>query len=127
LIESGPSNEVIIKDVITPAVVGTAGTCVAPGGSSLTVINPATVTTNGQVQFTFSEPMDVIAAETVANYAGVNISAAKLNTPTTVVLDFSAPITCVNTNTVVIGVGITDVAGNALTGTFVQRTLTYVP
>lgn len=127
LIESAPSNELLIKDVIPPAPVGTAGICVAPGGNSLTVINPVTVTSNGQVQFTFSEPLDVISAETVGNYAGVNISAAKLTTPTTVVLDFSAPITCANTNTVVVDVAITDVAGNALTGSLAQRTLTYMP
>jgi hypothetical protein len=71
--------------------------------------------------------MDVVSAETLGNYTGVNISAAKLTSPTTVVLDFSAPITCVNTNTVTLGVGITDVAGNALSGTLGQRTLTYLP
>lgn len=127
LIESAPSNELTIKDVIPPAAVGTAGICVAPGGSSLTVTTPVTVTANGQVQYTFSEPLAVIAAETVGNYTGVNISAAKLTTPTTVVLDFSVPITCVNTNTVTLNVGITDVAGNALTGSLAQRTLTYLP
>jgi hypothetical protein len=127
LIESAPSNELPVKDVIPPAPVGTAGICVAPGGNSLTVISPVTVTENGQVQFTFSEPLDVISAETVGNYAGVNISAAKLTTPTTVVLDFSAPITCANTDTVVVDVAITDVAGNALTGSLAQRTLTYMP
>jgi hypothetical protein len=125
LIESVPSNEVTVKDVIAPTAVGTAGTCVAPGGDSLTVITtPATKTTNGQVQFTFSEPLDVIAAETLGNYTGTNISAAKLTSPTTVVLDFSAPITCSNTNSVTVGVGITDVAGNALAASVV---LTYVP
>lgn len=127
LIESGPSNELTIKDVIPPSVVGTAGTCVAPGGNSLTVTTPVTVTANGQLQFTFSEPLDVLAAENVSNFIDVNISAAKLVSPTTVVLDYSAPITCVNTNTVTIGTGITDVAGNALTGSLAQRTLTYVP
>jgi hypothetical protein len=121
LIESAPSNEVLIKDVVPPAAVGTTGTCVAPGGNSLTVITtPATTTANGQAQLTFSEPLDVISAETVANYTGVNISAAKLTTPTTVVLDFSAPITC-GGNTVTVGAGVTDVAGNALTAS----TLTY--
>lgn len=127
LIESAPSNELTIRDVVQPAAVGTAGICVVPGGNSRTVTSPVTVTTNGQVQYTFSEPMDVISAETVSNYTGVNISAAKLTSPTTVVLDFSAPITCVNTNTVTLGVGITDVAGNALSGTAGQRTLTYLP
>jgi hypothetical protein len=127
LIESAPSNELLIRDAVAPSTVGTAGICVAPGGNSLTVTNPVTVTTNGQVQFTFSEPLDVIAAETVGNYTGANISAAKLTTPTTIVLDFSAPITCVNTNTVTIGVGVKDVAGNALSGSLAQRTLTYVP
>lgn len=127
LIESAPSNELLIKDVVAPSAVGTAGICVAPGGNSLAVTNPVTVTANGQVQFTFSEPLDVITAETAANYTGLNISAAKLTTPTTVVLDFSAPITCVNTNTVTIGVGVTDVAGNALSGSSPQRTLTYAP
>ena len=127
LIESAPSNELTIKDVVQPAAVGTAGICVVPGGSSLTVTTPVTVTANGQVQYTFSEPMDVISAETVSNYTGANISAAKLTSPTTVVLDFSVPITCVNTNTVTLGVGITDVAGNALSGTLGQRTLTYLP
>jgi hypothetical protein len=127
LIESAPSNELPVKDVIPPAPVGTAGICVAPGGNSLTVISPVTVTENGQVQFTFSEPLDVISAETVGNYAGVNISAAKLTTPTTVVLDFSAPITCANTDTVVVDVAITDVAGNELTGSLAERTLTYMP
>lgn len=121
LIESAPSNEVLVKDVVAPAAVGTTGTCVAPGGNSLTVITtPATTTANGQAQLTFSEPLDVISAETVANYTGVNISAAKLTSPTTVVLDFSAPITC-GGNTVTVGTGITDVAGNALTAS----TLTY--
>lgn len=127
LIESAPSNEVIVKDVVPPSAVGTSGVCVAPGGISLTVATPVTVTANGQVKFTFSEPLDVIAAETVANYIGVDISAAKLTSPTTVVLDFAAPISCVNTNTVTVDVGITDVAGNALTGTLAERTLTYLP
>lgn len=115
LIESAPSNELTVKDMVAPTAVGTAGTCVAPGGNSLTVITtPATTTTNGQVQFTFSEPLAVVAAETVANYTGTNISAAKLTSPTTVVLDFSAPITCGVPTTVTVGTGITDVAGNAL-------------
>ncbi|MEQ1916954.1 MAG: carboxypeptidase-like regulatory domain-containing protein, partial [Gallionella sp.] len=100
LIESAPSNELLISDVVAPTVVGTAGVCVAPGGTSMTITSPVTTTTNGQVKFTFSEALAVTAAETLANYTGVNISAAKLTTPTTVVLDFSAPITCVNTNTV---------------------------
>jgi hypothetical protein len=126
LIESAPSNELTIKDVVAPAAVGTSGICVAPGGDSLTVITtPVTTTTNGQVQFTFSEPLDVIAAETVANYTSADtISAAKLTSPTTVVLDFSAPIACVNTNSVTVGTGITDVAGNALAASVV---LTYLP
>lgn len=128
MIESAPSNELTIQDAVAPTAVGTAGICVAPGGNSLSVITtPAIVTTNGQVQFTFSEPLNMISAATVGNYTGVNISAAILTSPTTVVLDFSAPITCVNTNTVVIGVGITDVAGNALSGSLAQRTLTYLP
>lgn len=127
LIESTPSNELLISDVVAPTVVGTAGICVAPGGTSMTITSPVTITTNGQVRFTFSEALAVTAAETLSNYTGVNISAAKLTTPTTVVLDFSAPITCVNTNTVVLGGGITDVAGNALGGTAVQRTVTYLP
>lgn len=127
LIESVPSNEVLISDVVAPAVVGTAGVCVAPGGTSMSITSPVTITTNGQVRFSFSEALAVAAAETLANYTGVNISAAKLTTPTTVVLDFSAPITCVNTNIVVLGVGITDVAGNALGGTVGQRTVTYLP
>lgn len=124
LIESVPSNEVTVQDVIAPAAVGTSGTCVAPGGNSLTVTTPVTITANGQVQFTFSEALDVIAAETLANYTGANISAAKLTSPTTVVLDFSAPITCVNTNSVTVGTSITDVAGNSLAA---PATLTYVP
>jgi hypothetical protein len=125
LIESIPSNEVTIKDVVRPTAVGTAGICVAPGGGSLTVTTtPVTATINGQVQYTFSEPLDVISAETIGNYTGVNISTAKLTSPTTVVLDFSSPIACANTNTVVVGVGILDVAGNAL---LAQRTLTYLP
>jgi len=66
------------------------------------------------VQFTFSEPLAVIAAETVANYTGANIIAAKLTSPTTVVLDFSVSITCGVPTTVTVGTGITDVAGNAL-------------
>ena len=127
LIESAPSNELVIKDVVQPSVVGTSGVCVPPGGVSMTVATPVTVTANGQVKLTFSEPLAVVAAETVANYIGVNISAAKLTSPTTVVLDFSNPISCVNTNTVVVDVGVTDVAGNALTGSLAQRTLTYVP
>ncbi len=115
LIESAPSNELTVKDMVAPTAVGTTGTCVAPGGNSLTVITtPATTTTNGQVQLTFSEPLAVVAAETVANYTGANISAAKLTSPTTVVLDFSAPITCGVPTTVTVGTGITDVAGNAL-------------
>jgi hypothetical protein len=127
LIESAPSNELTIKDVVPPKVVGTAGTCVSPGGNSLTVAVPVTPTTNGQVQFTFSEPLEVITAETVSNYIGADISAVKLLTPTTVVLDFAVPITCVNTNTVTVDVGITDVAGNALSGTVAERTVTYLP
>lgn len=90
----------------------------------MTVTTPVTTSTNGQVQFTFSEALDVIAAETLANYTGTNISAVKLTSPTTVVLDFSAPITCVNTNSVTVGTGITDVAGNPLAA---PVTLTYVP
>lgn len=128
LIESVPSNELTVRDAVAPAAVGGAGICVVPGGNSLTVITtPATATTNGQVQFTFSEPLEVVSAETVGNYTGANISAAKLTAPTTVVLDFSAPITCANTNTVVLGTGVLDVAGNALSGTLAQRTLTYLP
>lgn len=128
LVESAPSNELTVKDVVQPGAVGTAGTaCVAPGGNSLTVTSPVAVTANGQVQLTFNEPLEVIAAETVGNYTVGNISSAKLNTPTTVVLDFSAPITCVNTNNVTIEVGVTDVAGNALKGSLAERTLTYVP
>jgi hypothetical protein len=88
------------------------------------ITTPVTATTNGQVQLTFSEPLEVIAAETVGNFTGVNISAAKLTSPTTVVLDFAAPITCVNTNSVTVGTGITDVAGNLLAA---PATLTYVP
>lgn len=125
LIESAPSNEVTVKDVIAPTAVGTSGICVAPGGNSLTVITtPATKTTNGQVQFTFSEPLEVVAAETLANYTGTNLSAAKLTSPTTVVLDFSAAITCANTNSVTVGTGIIDVAGNPSAA---PVTLTYVP
>ena len=52
LIESAASNELTVKDVVAPTAVGAAGICVAPGGSSLTVTTPVTVTTNGQVQFT---------------------------------------------------------------------------
>jgi hypothetical protein len=89
------------------------------------ITTPATTTANGQVQLTFSEPLAVIAAETVANYTSVDaISAAKLTSPTTVVLDFSVSISCVNTNTVTVGTGITDVAGNALAASV---TLTYLP
>ena len=124
LIESAPSNEVTVQDVIAPTAVGTSGICVAPGGNSLTVTTPVTTTTNGQVQFTFSEALDVIAAETLANYTGTNISAVSLTSPTTVVLDFSAPITCVNTNSVTVGTGIKDVSGNPIAGVAV---LTYVP
>lgn len=127
LIESATSNEVTILDVIPPKTVGTSGTCVAPGGNSLTVTTPVTPTTNGQVQFTFSEPLDVIAAETISNYTGTDISAAKLISPTNVVLDFSAPISCVNTNTVIIGTGITDVAGNEISSSLAERTMSYVP
>jgi hypothetical protein len=116
LIESAPSNELTVKDMVAPTAVGTAGICVAPGGNSLTVITtPVTTTANGQVQLTFSEPLAVIAAETVANYTSVDvISAAILTSPTTVVLDFSAPIICGVPTTVTVGTGITDVAGNAL-------------
>ena len=114
--------------MIAPSVAGIAGICVAPGGNSLTVITtPATVTPNGQVQFTFSEPLDKVTAETLGNYSGVNISAISVTSPKTVVLDFSAPITCANTNTVTIGTGVTDVAGNALSGSLAQRTPTYQP
>jgi hypothetical protein len=128
LIESAPSNEMLVKDVVAPTPVGTSGICIAPAGNSLTVITtPVTPTPNGQVLFTFSEPLEVITAETLANYTGVNISAAKLTSPTTVVLDFSAPITCANTNTVELGNGITDVAGNPLAGSLVQRTLSFTP
>jgi hypothetical protein len=79
------------------------------------------------VQLTFSEALALGTAETVANYTGTNISAAKLTAPTTVVLDFSVLITCINTNTIIVGIGITDVAKNALTGTLAERTLTYMP
>lgn len=115
LIESAPSNELTVKDMVAPTAVGTTGTCVAPGGNSLTVITtPVTTTANGQVQLTFSESLAVVAAETVANYTGVNISAAKLTSPTTVVLDFSVSIVSCSGHTVTVGTGITDVAGNAL-------------
>jgi hypothetical protein len=124
LIESAPSNEVTVQDVIAPTAVGTSGICVAPGGNSLTITTPATPTANGQVQFTFSEALEVIAAEDAANYTGTSISAAKLTAPTTVVLDFSAPITCANTNSVTVGIGIKDVAGNPLAA---PVTLTYMP
>lgn len=124
LIESAASNEITVKDVIAPTAVGTAGICVAPNGNSLTVTTPVTPTVNGQVQFTFSEALDVIAAETLTNYTGTNISAVTLTSPTTVVLDFSAPITCANTNSVTIGTGIQDVAGNALAASVA---LTYMP
>lgn len=127
LIESAPSNEATVRDVISPSPDGTAGICVSPGGDSLTVTEPVMQTANGQVQFTFSEPLDVVAAETISNYTGTNISGAKLTTPTTVVLDFSSPINCVNTETVIIGTGVTDVAGNPMSGTLAERTLTYVP
>jgi hypothetical protein len=127
LIESAPSNDLLVKDAVGPTPVGNAGKCIVPGGNSLTITAPVTPTVNGQVQLTFSEALAQSTAETVANYAGTNISAAKLTSPTTVVLDFSAPITCVNTNTILVGVGITDVAGNALTGTVAERTLTYMP
>ncbi|MGB8763795.1 MAG: hypothetical protein WCD07_03210 [Burkholderiales bacterium] len=125
LIESAPSNEVLIKDVVGPKAVGTTGNCVIPGGSSLTITTPVTPTVNGQVQLTFSEPLTQSTAEAIANYSGTNISAAKLIAPTSVVLDFSAPIACDGTNKIIIGVGITDIAGNALTGTVTERTLTY--
>lgn len=126
LIESAPSNEVLVKDGVAPTPVGTSGICVAPGSNSLTInTTPATVTTNGQVQFTFSEPLAAAAAETLANYVGVNISAAKLTAPTIVVLDFSAPITCLNIYNVELGNGITDVAGNPLAGSLTERTMTY--
>jgi hypothetical protein len=127
LIESSPSNELTVRDVVAPSVVGTAGICVSPGGNSLTITTPATTTVNGQVEITFSEPLETIAAENLNNYIGTGISGAKLTAPTTVVLDFSAPITCANTNTVTVDVGITDVAGNALSGSLAERTLTYVP
>jgi hypothetical protein len=129
LIESAPSNEVLIQDAVAPTTVGTtASTCVAPGGDSLTVITtPTTVTINGQVQITFSESMATLTAEALSNYTGVDISAAKLTSPTTVVLDFSTPISCANTNTVELGNGITDVAGNPLAGSLAQRTMSYVP
>lgn len=128
LIESAASNELLIKDAVAPTAVGTAGVCVAPGGTSMTATTvPVTVTPNGQVKFTFSEALAVVAAQTLANYTGTNISAVTLTTPTTVVLDFSVAITCVNTNTVVVGTGVTDVAGNTLGGTLAQRTLTYLP
>lgn len=128
LIESAPSNEVLVKDVVAPTPVGTSGICVVPGSNSLTInTTPATVTSNGQVQFTFSEPLAAVAAETLANYVGVNISATKLTSPTTVVLDFSAPITCLNIYNVLLSNGITDVAGNPLAGSLAQRTLSYTP
>jgi hypothetical protein len=125
LIESAPSNDLIIKDAVGPTPVGNAGKCVVAGGNSLTITAPVTPTVNGQVQLTFSEALAQSTAETVANYTGTNISAAKLTSPITVVLDFSAPITCVNTNTVTVGVGITDIAGNILSGTVAERTLIY--
>lgn len=128
LIESAPSNEVLVKDGVAPTPIGTSGICVAPGSNSLAInTTPPTLTSNGQVQFTFSEPLAAVAVETLANYVGVNISAAKLTSPTTVVLDFSAPITCLNIYNVVLGNGITDVAGNPLAGSLIQRTMTYVP
>jgi len=127
LIESDPSNEVVIRDVISPSVVGTAGECVPPGGDKLSVTIPISTTENGQVQVNFSEPLDVISAETISNYTSTNVVAAKLTTPTTVVLDFSVPINCVNTETVVVGNGISDVAGNFISGNLEQRTISYIP
>jgi Bacterial Ig-like domain len=129
LIESSPSNEVLVKDVVAPTPVGVAAAiCVTPGGESLTVTTtPATLATNGQLQIIFSEPMAVSTVETISSYTAIFVSAVKLISPTTVVLDFLVPINCANTNTVVLGNGITDVAGNPLAGSLTQRTLTYVP
>jgi hypothetical protein len=124
LIESAPSNELLIKDAVGPTATR-AGKCVVAGGDSLTITAPVTPTTNGQVQLTFSESLAQIPAETAANYSGTNISAAKLTSPTTVVLDFSAPVACSNTGTVIVGVGITDAAGNPPTGTVAERTVIY--
>lgn len=113
LIESAPSNEISVTDVILPTIVA-GGICVPPGA---TVLN---VTANGQIKLNFSEPMDVVSAETISNYVGANISAASLTSPTTVVLDFSAPISCASAHTITISSRITDVAGNALAGSLVH-------
>jgi len=127
LIESAPSNEITIRDVIVPSIVGTSGQCVPPGGNSLTVLSPVTITENGQVQITFSEPLDVIMAENVANYTANNLTSVKLISPTEIVLDFSTPIICANTETVLIGETVTDVAGNAISGTEGERMITFSP
>jgi hypothetical protein len=124
LIESAPSNELLIKDVIGPTAQGIAS-CVIPGGTSLTITAPVTPSVNGQVQLSFSEPLSQSTAQTPTHYTGTNISAAKLIAPTSVVLDFSAPITCDGTNKIIMGNGLTDLAGNALTGTEAERTVTY--
>ena len=127
LIESDFSNEVVVRDTVSPTIANTEAICVAPGEDSRTILSPVTPTTNGQVQIAFSEPLDVLAAEDINNYAGTSVSAAKLITSATVVLDFSSPIDCESDDMIVIGVGVIDVFGNALQGTDEQRTITYAP
>ncbi|MGC2164813.1 MAG: Ig-like domain-containing protein, partial [Gallionella sp.] len=108
-----PSNEVLVKDVIAPTTF-VGGVCVPPGAT----VQNATV--NGQIKITFSEPMDAVSAETTSNYTATNLGAATLSSPTLVVLDFTAPISCAGPNAVTLGSSITDVAGNALTGNLVH-------
>ncbi len=125
-IESAFSNELTIEDVTPPSVSGSsASQCVDPGGFSLITSTPNLVVDNGQLEITFSEALDEASAQNLSNYTGSNLSGATLNTPTTVVLDFSVPIICANTETIIVN-GILDGAGNMISGSIAQRTITYV-
>jgi hypothetical protein len=127
-IESSPSNELTIEDVVPPSMSSvSASDCVEPGGHSLNVAKLDEIVENGQIEITFSEALDAVSAKTLANYTGSNLTSVTLNTPTTVLVDFSVPITCAHTESITVGTGVLDIVGNGLSGNTEGRTITYVP
>jgi hypothetical protein len=127
-IESLPSNKLVIKDVIPPALAsGSASNCVPPGGTSLNTATPNVIVENGQIEITFSEALDAASAETLTNYTGSNLLAITLNSPTSVLVDFSVPIVCSNTESLIVGTGVQDIVGNGMSGATSERTISYVP
>ena len=126
-LESLPSNELTIKDLLPPSLDTTATTCVLPGGVNLITHSSDATTTNGQLEITFSEPLNEVTAEDLTNYTASNLSAVKLDTSNTVIFDFSVPISCINAEIVIVGIAVADVAGNEITGSVSDRTIPYAP